>query len=50
MPPVPLAGLLYYSRLENGVPQPVRCESKDMTPCGCLDFIPRQNFFRFRTP
>lgn len=26
------------------------CAPQDFTPCGCLDFIPVDNWFRFRTP
>jgi len=30
---------------------PVRCVlPQDFTPCGCLDYIPTANWFRFRTP
>jgi len=49
-PPLPLDSALYYSRLENGVLSRVPCGQRDLTPCGCLDFIPRQNLYRFRTP
>ena len=32
--------------------KPLRCTDSGMLgfPCGCLDFIPAENYFRFRTP
>ncbi len=48
--PPPLRAALFYSRMENDAPKPVPCPVYAMTPCGCLDFIPAPNYFRFRTP
>ncbi|HQR10705.1 MAG TPA: hypothetical protein PLW68_05195 [Casimicrobiaceae bacterium] len=41
---------LYRSRREEGAVKPVNCTYRDLTPCGCLDFIPAPNYYRFRTP
>jgi hypothetical protein len=48
--PPPLWEVLFYSRMDDGAPKPVPCSAYAMTPCGCLDFIPAPNYFRFRTP
>lgn len=48
--PMSIVDALYYSRNEGETAKPVPCTLKDLTPCGCLDFIPRHNLFRFRTP
>ena len=50
IPPMPIGDALYCSRNEGETVKPVPCKGRDLTPCGCLDFIPRHNFFRFRTP
>jgi hypothetical protein len=50
IPPMPLGDALYYSRPGDGTVKPVACHRANLTPCECLDFIPRQNFHRFRTP
>jgi hypothetical protein len=46
----PLQDALFYSRAEGGALKRVPCTAADLTPCGCLDFIPAANLFRFRTP
>jgi len=46
----PLQDALFYSRVEGGTLQRVACAESQLTPCGCLDFIPAPNLFRFRTP
>ena len=48
----PLApALVYASQPAQGAAIPVRCAlPQDFTPCGCLDFIPAANWFRFSTP
>lgn len=43
--------LVYASQLAQATAIPVPCAlSQDFTPCGCLDFIPTANWFRFSTP
>jgi hypothetical protein len=43
--------VVYSSQLAQGAATPLRCAlPQDFTPCGCLDFIPNANWFRFRTP
>ena len=43
--------VVYASRLAQGTVTRVACAAPhDFTPCGCLDFIPVANWFRFRTP
>jgi hypothetical protein len=37
-------------RIEGDQLRSVTCRSDDWIPCGCLDFIPAANFYRFRTP
>jgi hypothetical protein len=46
----PLRDALFYSRVEDGTLKRVACHDYDLTPCGCLDFMPAPNLFRFRTP
>jgi hypothetical protein len=46
----PLQDALFYSRAEGGTLKRVPCTAGDLTPCGCLDFVPAANLFRFRTP
>jgi hypothetical protein len=46
----PLRDALFYSRVEDGTLKRIACAADDLTPCECLDFIPAQNLFRFRTP
>jgi hypothetical protein len=41
---------LFYAATDAGQLRPVPCQASDLTPCGCLDFIPSQNAYRFRTP
>jgi len=48
--PPSLRAALFYSRMDDGALKPVPCSVYAMTPCGCLDFIPAPNYFRFRTP
>jgi len=47
--PLP-AELVYASRRGPAGATPTACAAPDFTPCGCLDFIPTANWFRFRTP
>lgn len=43
--------VVFASPLAHGKGPPVLCaQQRDFTPCGCLDFIPVANWFRFRTP
>jgi hypothetical protein len=43
--------VVYASQLAQGAVTRVACAvPQDFTPCGCLDFIPVANWFRFRTP
>ena len=30
--------------------KPYPCRLDSSVPCGCLDYIPADNFYRFRTP
>jgi hypothetical protein len=46
----PLQDALFYSQVENGTLKRVACAASDLTPCGCLDFTPARNLFRFSTP
>jgi hypothetical protein len=46
----PLKDALFYSRVERGTLTRVGCGNNDLTPCGCLDFIPTPNLFRFSVP
>jgi hypothetical protein len=41
---------LYFSDVQLFRTAQVGCGSTDLTPCGCLDFIPAQNLYRFKTP
>ncbi len=43
--------VVYGSSFASGALARVDCAvPQDFTPCGCLDFIPSANWFRFRTP
>jgi hypothetical protein len=43
--------VVYASRFAQGAVTRAACAvPQDFTPCGCLDFIPAANWFRFRTP
>lgn len=41
---------MYHSRVEAGHAVRRSCDPAELQPCGCLDFIPVPNFYRFRTP
>jgi hypothetical protein len=42
---------VYATRLAQGAATHFACAApQELTPCGCLDFIPAANWFRFRTP
>ena len=41
---------LFYAQPAHGAVTPVACRPEDLTPCGCLDFLPPPNRYRFRTP
>jgi len=43
--------VVYATRIAQGAVTHFACVApQDLTPCGCLDFIPTANWFRFRTP
>jgi hypothetical protein len=48
--PMQVGDDLHYSRMEGETAVPVPCRPAYLTPCGCLDFIPPANLYRFRTP
>jgi hypothetical protein len=59
-PPSELVNAVYFTELEGGEPKPNYCTDFGgqnsgstlgwWTPCFCLDFIPQENYFRFKTP
>lgn len=63
-PPFPpsseLINAVYFTELKGGEPKPTYCTDLGgknsgttlgwWTPCFCLDFIPQDNYFRFKTP
>ena len=45
-----ILGRMFHSRVETGRAVRQSCEPVELEPCGCLDFIPTPNHYRFRTP
>jgi hypothetical protein len=41
---------MYHSRVEADRAVRRSCDAAELQPCGCLDFIPAPNHYRFRTP
>jgi len=50
VPSTVMRDALFYAQTEAGRAEPVPCVQKDLTPCGCLDFLASQNLYQFRTP
>lgn len=61
-PPAELVEAVYFTELDGSKPKPSYCTISDeillptfaeyskWTPCHCLDFVPQENSYRFRTP
>ena len=45
-----ILGRMFHSWIEAGRAVRQGCEPAELEPCGCLDFIPAPNLYRFRTP
>jgi hypothetical protein len=50
-PSVELMKAVFYTEIDDGEPAPHYCSGEfAWTPCKCLDFIPLENYYRFKTP
>lgn len=50
VPAIPVGRTLYYSAADDAATTGTPCGEPALIPCGCLDFIPTANYYRFRTP